>query len=49
MEMHAGGSDHQAQELNILSMEQALLRFGVQVILVKMLQDVSDMNLMIFQ
>jgi len=28
--------------------EQALLRFGVQVVLAKMLQHVSDMDLMIF-
>jgi len=45
----AGGSDHKAQELNLLSVEQALLGFGVQVVLVKSFQDVLDMNLMIFQ
>jgi len=44
----AGGSDHKAQELNLLSVEQALLGFGVQVILAKMLQDTVDMDLVIF-
>jgi len=34
---------------NLLSVEQPLLGFGVQVILMKMLQDVLDMDLMIFQ
>jgi len=43
------GSDHKAQELDLLSVEQALLRFGVQVILAKTLQATSEMKLMIFQ
>jgi len=45
----ASGSDHTAQELNLLSVEQTLLGFGVQVLLMKVLQDMSDMNPMIFQ
>jgi len=44
----ASGGDHKAQELNLLHVEQAIFGFGVQVILTKMLQDMSDMNLMIF-
>src|SRR5882724_10879385 len=46
---NASGGDHETQELNPLHMKQALLRFGVQVILTKVLQDTSDMDLMIFQ
>src|SRR5882724_2609556 len=35
------GGDHKSQELNLLCMKQALLRFGVQVILAKVIQDTS--------
>src|SRR5882724_10394532 len=35
----ASGGDHEAQELNLLCVEQALLGFRVQVILAKALQD----------
>src|SRR5882724_11755083 len=45
----ASGGDHEAQELNLLRVEQALLGFQVQVVLAKVLQDASDMNLMLFQ
>src|SRR5882724_1835192 len=45
----ASGSDHEAQELNLLHVEQALLGFRVQVVLTKALQDASDMNPMLFQ
>jgi len=38
-----------AQELNIGHVEQALLGFGVQVILIVMLQDVFDMTQFVFQ
>ena len=44
----ARGSDHKAQELDLLSVQQALLGFGMQVILMKTLQDMSDVNPMIF-
>ena len=47
---NASGGDHKTQELDLLHMKhmkQALLRFGVQVILTKALQDASHMNLMI--
>ena len=45
----ASGGDHEAQELNLLRVEQALLEFRVQVVLAKVLQDASDMNPMLFQ
>jgi len=45
----ASGSDHESQELNLLHVEQALLGFRVQVVLVKVLQDTSDVNPMLFQ
>src|SRR5882724_10625787 len=45
----ASGGDHEAQEFNLLHVEQALLGFGVQVILAKVIQDMSDVNLMLFQ
>src|SRR5882724_8353142 len=45
----ASGSDHEAQELNLLHVEQAFLGFRVQVVLAKALQDTLDMNLMLFQ
>src|SRR5882724_517277 len=45
----ASGSDHEAQELNLLCVEQALLGFQVQVILSKVLQDMMDVNPMLFQ
>src|SRR5882724_10748594 len=44
----ASGSDHKTQELNFLHVEQALLRFGVQVIFAKMFQDALDVGPMIF-
>ena len=45
----ASGGNHKTQELNLLHVEQALLGFGVQVILAKALQDTSDVNPMLFQ
>src|SRR5882724_8826667 len=45
----ATGSDHEAQELYLLCVEQALLGFQVQVVLAKALQDTSDVNPMLFQ
>src|SRR5882724_4966953 len=45
----ASGSNHKAQELNLLRVEQALFGFGVQVIFAKTSQDLSDMNLVLFQ
>src|SRR5882724_9733430 len=45
----ASGGNHKTQELNLLCVEQALLRFGVQVVFTKTFQDTSDMDLMIFQ
>src|SRR5882724_166529 len=44
----ASGGDHKTQGLNLLCMKQALLQFGVQVILTKALQYTSDMDQMIF-
>jgi len=45
----ASGSDHKAQELDLLSVEQTLLGFEVQVILAKMIQDMLDVDLVIFK
>src|SRR5882724_2791774 len=45
----ASGSNHKAQELNLLRVEQALFGFGVQVVFVKTFQDSSGMNPMLFQ
>src|SRR5882724_7346691 len=45
----ASGGDHEAQELDLLCVEQALLGFRVQVVLAKALQDTSDVNPMLFQ
>src|SRR5882724_565466 len=45
----ASGGDHEAQELNLLHVEQALLGFQAQVILAKALQGTSDVNPMLFQ
>src|SRR5882724_1311388 len=45
----ASGSNHKAQELNLLRVEQALFGFGVQVVFAKTFQDSSDMNPMLFQ
>src|SRR5882724_4040916 len=41
----ASGSNHKAQELNLLHVEQALFGFGVQVIFTKTFQDSSDMRI----
>ena len=46
---YASGGNHKTQELNILRVEQTLLGFGVQVIFMKTFQDMSAMDLMIFQ
>jgi len=43
----ASGGDHKAQEFNLMSVEQTLLGFGVQVIVMKMLQGASDVDLVI--
>jgi len=40
----ASGGDHKAQEFDSLSVEQTLFRFGVQIVLTKMLQDALDMD-----
>ena len=40
---------HVQHVFDLLSVEQALFRFGVQVVLMKMLQDMSDVDPMIFQ
>src|SRR5882724_4310623 len=45
----ASGSNHKAQELNLLCVKQALFGFGVQVVFVKTFQDALDMDSMIFQ
>jgi len=43
------GGDHEAQEFNPLHVEQALLGFGVQVVLMKVFQDALHVDPMIFQ
>src|SRR5882724_10382107 len=43
----ASGSNHKAQELNVLHVEQTLFGFGVQVVFAKTFQDSSDMNPML--
>src|SRR5882672_3021836 len=45
----AGGSDHKAQEFDLLSVEQTLFGLGVQIVLAQTFQHTSDVNPMIFK
>src|SRR5882672_9577164 len=45
----ASGSDHKAQEFDLLSVEQTLFGLGVQIVLAQTFQHTSDVNPMIFK